>query len=92
MLTCNRKKKCRVASEHFANFGHIHNSQKKPASQERVEASVSYGFLTPIIQVCLPWEATAAAQPKTHQGELKWSNCEERSVFTQSEPSLFNYY
>lgn len=66
---------------------------KKATSQERerVEVSVSYGFLTPTIQVCLLREATAATQPETQQGGVKWSNCEERSIFTQSEPGLFNY-
>lgn len=54
MLTCSRKKKCKVASKHFDTFGHIHNSKKKAASQERarVEVSVSYGFLTPTKLAC----------------------------------------
>lgn len=64
---------------------------KKAASQkrERVEVCVSYGFPTPSAQVCLLREATAAAEPATRQRGLKLNNCEERSIFTQTEPGLF---
>lgn len=48
---------------------------KKAASQkrERVEVSVSYGFPTPSVQVCLLREAMAAAQPVTRHVGLKLS-------------------
>lgn len=36
ILTCSRKKKCKVASEHFAALGHIHKSHKKlPHEKEK---------------------------------------------------------
>lgn len=51
-----------------ATFGHIHNGYKKNLlhkKREREEASISYSFPTPSIQVCLLQEVTAAAEPVT---------------------------
>lgn len=91
MLTCSRKKKCKVASKHFDTFGHIHNSKKKSCLTRKSKGgSECFLWFPYTYQACLLREGRAAAQPETQQGELKWSNCEARSIFTQSGPGIFN--